>query len=363
MKEYFALLGVLLASLSLAAQKPQTALYTVGSATASPGEKATGVIPVPAGTDLGSNIPVVVFQGRQTGPVLAIAAGAHGTEYASIIAAEQLISVINPEELAGTVILLPLINLNSFEQKVPHVNPTDGKNMNRMYPGSLNGTQTDRVSYFITSQVVERCDYFIDMHGGDLDESLRPYSYWSKSGNEKQDSISRDMLLAFGLDHIIIVTDRPRDPQQSRYLETTASTRGKPSITVEAGSAGTTDSDDVTALVAGSLNVMRYLKMLPHPPERVQNPVWLDSQIAVLAEQTGIFYPLVKKGTYAQKGMKLGYITDYFGKTIFEARAPISGVVLFISAVPSMKKGDSIASMAAPAPDPRLGQPEKTNAP
>jgi predicted deacylase len=356
-------LCLLLVQVAAGAQKQQTAMFTVGSATAAPGEKATGVIPVPAGVDLGSNIPVVVLQGRQQGPVLAIAAGAHGTEYASVVAVEQLISVINPDELAGTVILLPLINIASFEQKTVHINPVDGKNMNRMYPGRLNGTQTERISYFITSQVVERCDHLIDMHGGDLDESLRPYSYWSKSGNDKQDVISRDMALAFGLDHIIIVSDRPRDPQQSRYLENTATTRGKPSITVEAGSAGTADSDDVTALVAGSLNVMRYLKMLPHPPERVENPVWLDTLVSLLSEQTGIFYPLVKKGTYAQKGMKLGYVTDYFGRTIFEARAPISGVVLYISAVPSMKKGDTIANMAAPVADPRSKPPERTSAP
>jgi uncharacterized protein len=336
------------------AQTAQRAtMFTVGSATASLGEKASGVIPVPAGVDLGSNIPVVVVQGRNPGPVLAIVAGAHGTEYASIVAVEQLISVVNPEELSGTVILLPLLNLAAFEQKTPHINPVDGKNMNRMYPGRLNGTQTERISYFVTSQVVERCDHLIDMHGGDLDESLRPYSYWTKSGNDKQDSISHDMVLAFGLDHIIISADRPRDPQQSRYLENTATTRGKPSITVEAGSAGTADPDDVTALVAGCLNVMRYLKMLPHAPERVENPVWLDSLITVQSEQTGIFYPLVKKGTYAQKGMKLGYVTDFVGRTIYEARAPISGVVLYISSVPSMKKGDSIANMASPVPDPK----------
>ncbi len=361
-----AILVLLLLPISALAQpaSPQRAtMFTVGSATAAPGEKATGIIPVPAGVDLGSNIPVIVVQGRQPGPVLAIAAESHGTEYASIIAVEQLISVINPDQLSGTVILLPLINIASFEQKTAHINPVDGKNMNRMYPGRLNGTQTERISYFITSQVVERCDHLIDLHGGDLDESLRPYSYWTKTNNEKQDSIARDMVLAFGLDHIIISADRPRDPQQSRYLENTATTRGKPSITVEAGSAGTTDSDDVTALVAGCLNVMRYLQMLPHPPERVVNPVWLDTLVSLASEQTGIFYPLVKKGTYAQKGMKLGYVTDYFGRTVFEAHAPISGVVLYISAVPSMKKGDTIANMAAPAADPKLAQPARTNAP
>src|SRR4029077_17661183 len=120
----------------------------------------------------------------------------------------------------------------------PHVNPVDGKSMNRFYPGRAEGTQTERAAYAIHGGVVEPCDYLIDLHGGDLDENLRPYSYWSRTGSEKQDATSRAMALAFGLDHIIIAGARPKDPNASRYLETTASTRGKPSITVEAGRSG-----------------------------------------------------------------------------------------------------------------------------
>jgi uncharacterized protein len=112
-------------------------------------------------------------------------------------------------------------------------------------------------------QVVEKSDYLIDLHGGDLDESLRPYSYWAPTGNAQQDAVSRAMVLAFGLDTIILSTDRPRDPNSARYLETNASLRGKPSLTAEAGHAGTVEPEEVTALINGCLNVMRYLKMLP----------------------------------------------------------------------------------------------------
>src|SRR5207244_13262333 len=90
-------------------------------------------------------------------------------------------------------------------------------------------------SYQITKAVAEPCDHLIDLHGGDLDENLRPYSYWTVTGNQQQDEASKAMVLAFGLDHIIISADRPKDPAQSRYLENTASTRGKPSFTAEAG--------------------------------------------------------------------------------------------------------------------------------
>src|SRR5712692_3212145 len=148
--------------------------FTVGTATAAPGQKATGLLEVPAGVDPATNIPVVVFNGAKPGPVLALVSGAHGTEYASIIALETLILDLDPSQLTGTVIILPLVNLPSFEQKVPHINPVDKKSMNRFYPGKKDGTQTERASFLITKEVVDRCDYLIDFHGGDLDESLRP---------------------------------------------------------------------------------------------------------------------------------------------------------------------------------------------
>jgi predicted deacylase len=217
--------------------------------------------------------------------------------------------------------------------------------MNSRYPGSMGGTQTDRASYMITKQVVEPSDHLIDLHGGDIDESLRPYSYFTVTGNARQDSTSKLMLLAFGLDHIIISADRPKDPSASRYLENTASTRGKPSFTAEAGYAGTVDPEDVRKLVDGSLNVMAYLEMVDRAYEPVRDPVWVEKIVSVASDANGIFYPSVARGTYVAKGMKIGTVTDYLGRTVMEARAPEAGIIMFVRAVPSMVKGETIANV------------------
>jgi predicted deacylase len=317
-----------------------------------PGQHTTGYIDVPAGADAGMRIPVVVVAGARPGPVLAIVSGAHGTEYASIIAVERLIATLDPQQISGTVILVPLVNQASFEQKVPHVNPVDGKSMNRFYPGNPNGTQTERASYAITREVVEKCDHLIDLHGGDLDENLRPYSYWAPTGKAAQDRTSREMALAFGLDTIIISRDRPTDPNASRYLETTASLRGKASITAEAGRSGRVDTDDVMRLVNGCLGVMRYLKMLPGTAQLVDHPVWIDHVESLTSEQTGIFYPEVDRGVYVEKGAQIGHVTDYTGNTTFVARAPAAGVVLYVCAVPSMTKGATVANIGVIASSP-----------
>ncbi|MFL6438105.1 MAG: succinylglutamate desuccinylase/aspartoacylase family protein [Terriglobales bacterium] len=330
----------------------RAATLSVGTATAAPGQKATGYLEVPAGSDPGTRIPVVVVKGSKPGPTLALVSGAHGTEYASIIALENVIQTIDPQEISGAVIIVPLVNLASFEKKVPHVNPTDGKSMNRFYPGNPNGTQTERASWVMTKEVVEKCDYLIDLHGGDLDESLRPYAYWSKTGAERLDTASRGMVLAFGLDYIILVTDRPKDPNASRYLDSTASTRGRPGIAVEAGASGTTEPEDVQALADGCYNVMRFLKMLPGRAAAIEHPVWIGKVASVISEVEGIFYASVERGTYVAQGMKLGYVTDFFGKTVWEAHAPSAGVVLYVCSVPSMNKGDTVANVGEVANEP-----------
>jgi len=344
---FFAIFIVCLTSCLTTAQN-----FTVGTANAAPGEKAFGAIEVPAGRDAAASIPVAVFRGARPGPVLALVSGSHGTEYASIIALEKLIQSLDPAQISGTVIALPLVNIPSFEQKVPHVNPVDGKSMNRFYPGNPEGSQTERVSWQITKQVVERSDYLIDYHGGDLDENLRPYAYWPKSGDAKHDTITRDMVLAFGLDHIIVWSDRPKDPNASRYLDNTANTRGKPAIAVEAGYSGTVRPEDVYLLVNGTLNVMRYLKMLPGSATSVEHPVWIGKIDAVASDQPGVFYPLVERGTYVAEGTKIGYVTNYFGRVVFEAKSPAAGVILYICGVPSMKKGDTVANIGEVTTDP-----------
>jgi uncharacterized protein len=326
------------------------ATFTVGTAKAVRGQHATGVIHVPAGVDPAYDIPVAVIHGARPGPVLAVVAGAHGTEYASILAVEELMATssrpaVDPATLSGTLILVPLVNVASFERLTPHVNPVDNKSMNRFYPGSATGTQTERASFAMTKEVVEQCDHLIDLHGGDLDENLRPYSYWTVTGDKKQDEMSRGMVLAFGLDHTIVSSDRPKDPAASRFLENTASTRGKPSITAEAGRSGPVDSNDVTLLVNGSRGVMAYLKMTAEAVKPVTNPIWVEQIASIAAEQDGIFYPAVSRDAHVAKGDRIGTIRDYFGKTVAELSAPDTGIVMFVRALPSLRKGDTIVNI------------------
>jgi hypothetical protein len=338
-------------AIAFVAQADTRQTFTVGDATASRGQKVYGAIKVPAGSDAGYDIPVALIHGARPGPVLAVVAGAHGSEYASIMAVEDLIARVNPADVSGTLVLVPIVNIASFEKITPHVNPVDNKSMNRFYPGTPNGTQTDRASYAMTKEVVEKCDHLIDLHGGDLDENLRPYSYWTVTGNQRQDEVSRGMVLAFGLDHIIISRDRPKDPKASRFLENTASTRGKPSFTAEAGRSGAVDANEVKMLADGVMRVMGHLKMTKQTAPPVRSPVWVEV-VTVSADRDGMFHPAVDRDAHVAKGARLGSVTDYLNRPLQDIASPEAGIVMFVRALPSLKKGDTIASVGVVAKTP-----------
>ena len=197
--------------LLIVAQQPSP--LTIGSAVARSGQAASGFIDVPAGTDAATRIPITIVRGTQPGPTLALIAGTHGSEVAPIVALQRVRSALDPAALRGTVLIVHVANMPSFLGRTIYYSPIDGKNLNRVYPGKTDGTVSDRIAYAITNQIIERADFLVDIHAGDGNESLRPYSYWSPLGlNPRADSVAREMALAWGNDHIVIDTMRPRDP-------------------------------------------------------------------------------------------------------------------------------------------------------
>jgi uncharacterized protein len=325
----------------------QTTPFTVGSATAAPGTTAYGFIAIPAGSDSALEIAVAVIRGAKPGPVVAFVAGSHGTEYTSIIAMQKLISRIDGRTLGGTVIVLPLLNVASFETMTPHVNPVDRKGMNSSYPGDPNGTQTQRALAEVTKQVVTPANVVVDLHGGDLDEDLRSYSYWFRGGRAAQDSAGLELALAFGLDHIIVTDVDPTSPNASRSLSGQALVRGKTVLVAEAGRSGIVAPADLDALIDGSLNVLGKLEMIPRKVTRVQHPIWLSGAGArVAADSAGVFFPAVARDTRVTKGQVVGHTTDFVGRPTGDIRAPIDGLVTFIRGVPSMWPRATLVNVA-----------------
>ena len=347
MRKRLLLRGVLFAGLLVSALGASAQPFAVGPLSAQPGQRISGFLEVPDGVDKGTRIPITVIQGTKPGPVLALIAGTHGYEYAPVIALQKLRGQIDPGQLAGTVILVHVANLPSFLGRTIYYSPIDAKNLNRVYPGKPDGTVSERIAYAITTEVIDRADFVVDLHCGDGNEALRPYAYWTQSGHPQVDEASRQLALAFGLDHIVISTDRPADPQTSVYTDNTALTRGKPAITTETGQLGETSPQWVALAERGVWNLLQHLKMIPgelQPPlqARAWATVWIDKYEVLRSPETGIFYAEAKPGYAVAQGALLGRLTDLFGNPLADIRAPFAGVVTYVVATPPVSKGEPL---------------------
>ncbi len=338
---FLTLLSIAFFSSSIFAQAP----LTVGEVTCGPGEKKSGFIRVPAGADgQETMIPVTVIRGSKPGPVLGLMAGVHGCEWASILGLQRINKQLEPKDISGDVILVLIAHVPSFLKRTEYYNPYDWKNLNRQFPGTIDGTMSQRIAYQITTQVIDRCDVFIDHHGGDA-EDLAPFVFCTDGGKPKADKTMRELAATYGIELI----EKVKAPKGSPplYGSHTAQMRGKPAITVESGKQGPPKEEDINRIVRGTTNILKYLKMIEGVPEKPAKTIWIKSSADVKSVREGIFYPLAASEQKVSRGQMLGTVTDFFGNTVQEVRAPIAGTVLYIISSPPVNAGETLVSVVA----------------
>lgn len=317
-------------------------VFVLGDLSVKPGEIVSGYLVVPPADDPGCEIPVTVINGKNKGSVLALVAGVHGYEYPPILALFRLKERIDPDRLSGTLILVHIANPPGFQKRIVYYNPYDWKNLNRVFPGDPGGTSAQRIANVLVENVIQKSGYLIDLHCGDGNEALIPYTYWMLSDDQKMNEVSREMALAFGIKHIIIDSSRTKEITDSRYLGNTAILHGKPAITTESGYLGKTDEVSIVRNVTGIVGVMRYLKMIDGPPSPVEEPIWIDRYEVVYSDSDGLFYPLTKMGYHVEEGEQVGYVMDFLGEKKTVYRAPFSGILLYIIGTPPISTGEPL---------------------
>ena len=172
-------------------------------------------------------------------------------------------SELDTSELAGSITAVPIVSMESFRQRSPFVVPADGKNLNRSFPGSYDGTYTDRLAASIFEQLIEPADVLLDLHGGDLVEALEPFAIYDASPHEER---THAIALAFGLPYVV---RQELDESGLGGMTSSAAARaGIPAVIAEAGGCGQLEEAATAMLVDGVRNVLRHLEMLPGEPDR-----------------------------------------------------------------------------------------------
>jgi len=312
---------------------------TVGEATAAAGQVARGRIRVPVGTAAAVEMPVVVINGSRPGPTLCVTGGVHGGEYPAIEAAIRLSRSLTPEAVHGAVIIIPIVSVPAFQRRAIYVNPMDGVNINRVFPGNPAGTITEVMAATLFREAVAQSDAFIDLHGGDLVEALLPFTIYYQSGNPAVDETSRKMAEVYGIKYIV----RSMAIRGGSYQA--AAAMGKPALLTESGGQGILDEPSVQVHVRGVTNVLKHLGVLEGKPEPVEKPVHIAQSAWLAAEHGGIFYPAVTVGQRVEKAQLVGEFRDWFGDPIARIESPAAGIVLFLVTSPAINKGDPILSV------------------
>lgn len=348
-------IGMTTIAFVLAATLARAQGFTVGPVTAQPGTLASGELAIePGPADAGTRIPVSIIHGSKPGPVLALVAGVHGQEYTPVLALQRLRTAIDPATLAGTVIMVHAANMPSFAARTIYYSPADRKNLNRVFPGRSDGTLSERIADRITREVIARATHLVDIHAGDGNESLRPYVYWITTGPPEVAETGRKMALASGFDHIVIDRGRPTDPAASVYLSNTAILRGKPALTVESGFLAVSDEASIARIERAVAGWLKLLGMRAAGPDPVESPIWIDRSEVLTSRHTGIWYPLVERGHTVAQGTLIGRVTDFFGKTLEEIRAPFAGEVLYVVGTPAMNAGEPVGFIGASTRSPTV---------
>ena len=293
------------------------------------GERKTGYIEVGETAIERIRIPLVIINGSKPGPTLCITGGVHGCEYSSIEAVIRISKQIEPGRLAGTLLIVPILNMAGFEARgpqggmsTPFQNPIDSLNLNRIFPGNPDGTMSYQIAAAFMSQVVSKADYFVDCHGGDLNEELSSYVIAAQVGDAEKDRIAREVLAgSFECDFITLSSSG------GGSIEAASKTYGKLSIVVEAGGYSRLSEDAVQFIVNGLSNLMKKLKMIEGAPTQATKQR-IRQRWNFHVKRGGLLYtpPL---GAKVKKGDKVAEVRNMFGDVLETMQSPVDGVIAF----------------------------------
>ena len=311
--------------------------FKVGKLEAKQGEKKIGYLNI-INTEL--NIPCTLINGISEGKTIAITGGIHGGEYLGIETAIRLAYNLKPQQISGKIIILHPSNLPAFLSKLQDIGPYDGKNLGTEFPGKATGTITQKIAYTITKELHTQSDFYIDLRGGDIHESLKPYVLFSEVGTDEVNKISKEAASLMGIKYIC----------ESTSMKNTigsAALKGVSGLLGEVGQLGLWSEVEVCQYVAGVENVLKYLKVINGQVEKLCKVDYISKMYVIKSEHAGCWYSNVTIGHNVQKNERIGEIKDYFGNILGEYFSPTDGLIFCTASSLAINSGETIVAISS----------------
>ncbi|MBT8196098.1 MAG: succinylglutamate desuccinylase/aspartoacylase family protein [Bacteroidia bacterium] len=298
-----------------------------------PGEEkqvSLSIAKLPSRTPI--EVPVIVSRAKKPGPTVLFMAGMHGDEINGVEIIRRIITGKYNVPKKGTIICIPLLNVFGFiisAREVP-----DGKDINRSFPGSKNGSLASQVAFHLMKEIIPLIDIGVDFHTGGA--SRTNYPQLRCNFNMKR-NIS--LAKAFGVPFIINSNYRPKS------LRYAASRIEKPILVYEAGESLRFDEVSIKRGVNGARRLLKTLGLTDKAPARKKTSVILKETKWVRASSAGLFHALVNAGDLVKKNQKIGEITGPYGDFTKAVYSPSKAYVIGLNNNPVVNKGDALLNL------------------
>lgn len=283
-------------------------------------------------------IPVVAFRGRQDGPTVWISSAIHGDEVGGVEIVRQVLGHLDPNEMAGTLLAVPVVNVPGFavgDRYMP-----DRRDLNRCFPGSPRGSLASRFAHKFMSEIVESCDLGIDLHTGSDHRQNHPQI----RGNFRDPKI-RELADVFAAPCSLDAKLR------TGSLREAASRIRVPSLLFEAGEAWRFDDYAITVGVSGILRTLAHVGMIkplrepaPEPTEYLDNARWVRSP------SSGVARMMVELGQSVSSSDVIAMVSDASGSNTRLVKAKVEGMVIGRNVMPIVHRGDALVNIGRRVP-------------
>jgi predicted deacylase len=295
-----------------------------------------------AGMDV--ELPYIEIDSGIPGPRLAVMSGIHPNEVSSMEAALRLVPALSDGLRCGTASLLPVVNMPGLAQHTEYVIPIDRQNLNFSFPGSPDGSFTERLAHALTTEWSAGAEVLVDLHGGDLREDVAKFVMVQITGQAAFDARTRELARCYDAE---LIVEFPPDETANTGRATNALPKlGRHAVMSEAGKNGRLDEASIAFHLSGVLNISRLLGMTDGPKLPYGRAArTLNGFDRIFAPEDGRFYCEVACNDAVSPGQRLAVLRDIFGTQIAEMRAPAAGRVVMIITHNIVAKGELVLSI------------------
>ncbi|MFD2822703.1 succinylglutamate desuccinylase/aspartoacylase family protein [Lacinutrix iliipiscaria] len=278
------------------------------------------------------DVPIIIERSKKPGPTVLITSGIHGDEINGVEIVRQIIAKGINKPKRGTIICVPIINVFGF-LNMDRFFP-DGRDLNRVFPGSANGSLASRVANFVMKEIVPHADFVMDFHTGGADRFNA-----AQIRIVKKDSRLSELAHIFGAPFIFY------SENIAKSFRNSCQKAGVPMLLFEGGKSFNIHSTITNTGVNGTKRVLHHLGML-NSKFKVSKPkketIVINKSKWIRAEFSGMFKANVTINSYVEKHTVLGNITDPYGGFNHFVKAPNSGYIFNVNESPIIHQGDAI---------------------